>query len=85
MERRRLRMRRREIRLCGLRRFGTIEMLGVQRRIAVAVPVGGGAMQLGAAHSGQRRVHAVADQRVREQELVALGADQVVRDEPVAA
>ncbi len=72
LQRRRLRQRGVEVGARRLGRFGAVEMLGDERGIAIAVPLRGGAMQLRAAGARERRVDAVADQRVREQELVAL-------------
>ncbi len=72
----RLRLRSGEVRPRGFRRFGAIEVLRVQRRIALAVPRRCGTVQLGPARARQRRIDAVADQRVREQEFLAIGAHQ---------
>ncbi len=84
LQRRGLRERRVEVRARRLGRFGAIEVLGDEHGIAIAVPLRGGTMQLRAAGARQRRVDAVADQRVREQELVALRKDEKVRDQHVA-
>ena len=84
LQRRRLRQRGGEVRARRLGRFGAIEVLGNEHGIALAVPLRGGPMQLRTAGPRQRRVDAVADQRVREQELVAFGQDQKVRQQHVA-
>ena len=76
VQRLRLCARRGKIRLRRLGRVSAVEMLGAQRRIALAIPPGGCAVQLGAARPGQRGIDAVADQRVGEQELLAVGTDE---------
>ncbi len=84
LQRGRLRQRGVEVRARRLGRFGAIEVFGDEHRIALAVPLRGGAMQLRAAGPRQRRVDAVPDQRVREQILVAFRQDEKVRHQHIA-
>ena len=54
--------------------FGTIEVLGVQRRVALRKPCGRPPMQLAPSGPEQRVVDGIADQGVGEQERVAAAA-----------
>ena len=81
----RLLARRRQIGRRSTRVFGTIEVLGVQRRVALRKPCGGPPVQLAPSGLEQRVVDGIADQRVREQEPVAGGAHEKALDQGGAA
>ena len=57
---------------------GPVEMLGGERQVARREPFGGAGVQGAAALVQQRRIGAVANEGVAEQELAAVGANQEV-------
>ena len=63
-----------EIGFRGIGILGAVEMLGAKCRIARPIPTRGGAMQLSARAVQQRRIGAVANQRVCEHQLIAARA-----------
>ena len=77
----RLLARRRQIGRRSTRVLGTIEVLGVQRQVALRKPRGSPPMQLAPPGLEQRVVDGIADQRVREQELVARRAHEKALDQ----
>ena len=81
----RLLARRRQIGRRSTRIFGTIEVLGVQRQIALREPCGRPPMQLAPSGLEQRVVYRIADQGVREQEPVGRRAHEQALDERRAA
>ena len=81
----RLLARRRQIGRRSTRVFGTIEVLGVQRQVALRKPCGRPPMQLAPPGLEQRVVYGIADQGVREQEPVARRAHEQALDQGGAA
>ena len=70
-----------EVRGGGARIVGTVEVLGGEHAVAVREPLGGAGVQGAPALVEQRCVGTVADQRMAEHELAAVGADEEVLDQ----
>ncbi len=65
----------------GARIVGAVEVLGGEHAVAAREPFGGAGMQGAPPLVEERCVGAVADQRMAEHELAAVGADQEVLDQ----
>ena len=77
----RLAFRRPEIGIRGTAFAGTIEVLGLQYEITLAVPAGRHSMQFITLILEQRGVNSTLDQRMGEHEKRAIGAHQVMPDQ----
>ena len=83
-ELRRDRIARRQVGRRRARILGAVEVLGGEHEVARLEPLGGSAMQHAPPLVQQRFVGAVADERVAEHELAAIGADEEVLDQEPA-
>ena len=72
-----------EVRVSGASVLGTVEVLCVQRQILVREPLGSLKVQFPATRPKQRGVGSLLDQRMSEQEIIALRQDQGIADEAV--
>ena len=70
--------------LRSLRRLASLQMLGAQRRIALAIPLGRLRVQRPASRVRDRRVDAIADERMAEEEVGAVWLHEMVGDQRVA-
>jgi len=61
--------------------FGHVEMLGLQRRVALAIPIGSGTVQLAPARLQERGIHALAHQGMNEGEAGAVLAQELLIDQ----
>ena len=68
----------------GARIVGAVEVLGGEDQVARREPLGGARVQDAAPLVQERPVGAVADERVAEHELAAVGADQEILDQQPA-
>ena len=75
---------RRQVRRRGTRILGAVEVFRGKREVARLEPLGGPAMEEAASLVQQRFVGAVADERVAEHELAAVGTDEEVLDQQPA-